>query len=338
MTVETRTLGRTGLSVSLLGLGGGGNSRLGLSTGQSEEHAADVVRAALDLGINLIDTARVYQTERAVGMAIQGRRREQVVISSKSPYLDTNGVLLTAQAFQENLETSLRELGVEMIDIYFIHGLRLDFYEASRERFLPVLEHARRAGKIRFFGITEAFERDTRHEMLGHIVSKHAARDGTAHGDVTHHHAAYDNAWDIFMVGFNILNQSARERVLAVTRQEGIATLGMFAVRRGLIDENLLRVLLQRLAENGEIEPALAAAPDLMESLGLRGVSETLSEAAYRFSAYEPGMDSVLSGTSNAEHLKANLAAVQKGPLPVHTQERLRKIFGNVDSLSGQVR
>jgi aryl-alcohol dehydrogenase-like predicted oxidoreductase len=318
MPVETRVLGRTGINVSLLGLGGGGNSRLGLSDGKSDAHAADVIRAALDMGITMIDTARVYQTERAVGMALKGWQREQVVISSKSPYLDIDHQLLSASAFRDNLDTSLRETGLEMIDIYFIHGLGLPYYEASRERFVPVLEQARRDGKIRFFGITEAFERDTRHEMLQRAVQ--------------------DSDWDVFMVGFNLLNPSARERVLAVTRQKGIGTLGMFAVRRGLIDESLLRVLLQRLAESDEIDPKLTAAPDLFESLGLRGASETLSEAAYRFATFEPGMDCVLSGTSSADHLRANLEAVQRGPLPPETLVRLGQIFGKVDSLSGQVR
>jgi aryl-alcohol dehydrogenase-like predicted oxidoreductase len=318
MPIEKRVLGRTEINVSLLGLGGGGNSRLGLSHGKSDDHAADVIRAALDMGITMIDTARVYQTERAVGMALKGRRREQVVISSKSPYLDGDNQLLSASAFRENLDTSLRETGLEMIDIYFIHGLGLPFYEASRERFVPVLEQARRDGKIRFFGITEAFERDTRHEMLQRAVQ--------------------DSEWDIVMVGFNLLNPSARERVLAVTRQKSIGTLGMFAVRRGLIDESLLRVLLQRLGESGEIDPRLAIAPDLLESLGLRGASKTLSEAAYRFATFEPGMDCVLSGTSNADHLRANLEAVQLGPLPPESLEHLEHLFGKVDSLSGQVR
>jgi aryl-alcohol dehydrogenase-like predicted oxidoreductase len=317
MSIEQRILGRTGLAVSVLGLGAGGNSRLGLSTGQSEDHAADVVRAALDMGITLVDTARVYQTERAVGLALRGRR-DGVILSSKSPYLDANGQLLTAQVFAENLETSLRELNVDGIDIYFIHGLGLSYYEASRERFLPVLERARKAGKIRWIGLTEAFERDTRHEML--------------------QRAAADDDWDVFMVGFNLLNPSARERVLAKTQPKGIGTLNMFAVRRALIDEKWLRVLLQRLADQGEIDPQLAAAPDLMQSLALKGVSETLSEAAYRFCAYEPRMDAVLSGTSSAEHLRANLAAVQRGPLPGAALSRLQQYFGSIDSISGQVR
>jgi aryl-alcohol dehydrogenase-like predicted oxidoreductase len=277
-----------------------------------------VVRAALDLGLTMIDTARVYGTEPAVGRALRGRRRDGVVVSSKTPYLDADRNLLTPQAVEANIETSLRELGLETIDIYFIHGLRLPYYRDCRERFLPVLERARQAGKIRFIGVTEAFETDTRHEMLQQAVQ--------------------DDDWDVVMVGFNLINPSARERVLAFTRQRGIGTLGMFAVRRALIDDTWLRILLQRLAAEGTVDPDLPDAPDLMESLGLRGVSETLSEAAYRFCADEPGMDCVLSGTSSADHLRQNLAAVQRGPLPAHTLERLEQLFGRVDSVSGQVR
>jgi L-galactose dehydrogenase len=318
MNIETRTLGRTGLAVTLLGLGGGGNSRLGLSNGLTIDHAADVVRAALDLGLTMIDTARVYGTEPAVGRALQGRRRDGVIVSSKTPYLDDEKSLLTPQAFENNIDTSLRELGLETIDIYFIHGLRLPYYADSRERFLPILERARQAGKIRYYGLTEAFETDTRHEMLQRAVQ--------------------DDDWQVFMVGFNLLNPSARERVLVATLQKGIGTLGMFAVRRALIDDSWLRLLLQRLAESGAVDPGLPDSPDLMETLGLRGVSETLSEAAYRFCAYEPGMDCVLSGTSNSGHLRENLVAVQRGPLPAETLARLNQIFGQVDSISGQVR
>ncbi len=318
MPVESRILGRTGLKVSLLGLGGGGNSRLGLSKGQTEAHAAEVIRAALDLGITLIDTARVYQTERAVGQAIKGRLREQVVISSKSPYLNDNDELLTSQDFQDNLDWSLRDLGLDMIDVYYIHGLTLPNYAACVQRFVPVLEQARQAGKIRFFGVTEAFEHDTRHEMLEKAVQ--------------------ENDWDVIMVGFNLINPSARERVLARARQKGIGTMGMFAVRRGLIDETWLRVLLKRLADNGDIDPGLADAADLMEALGLRGAASTLSEAAYRFCAFEPGMDCVLSGTSSQEHLQMNLEAVSRGRLPAEALHHLDQLFGKVESVSGQVR
>jgi L-galactose dehydrogenase len=316
--IEKRILGRTHLETSLLGLGGGGNSRLGLSHGQSLAHAADVVRAALDLGISMLDTARGYGTEPVFGEALKGRRRDQVVLSTKSHYLDDADQLLTPEAFQGQIDSSLKALGLETIDIYFIHGLRPGYYAACRERFVPVLRQAIQAGKIRYFGLTEAFETDTRHEMLARALQ--------------------DADWDVFMVGYNLVNQSARESVLGAARAHGIGTLGMFAVRRALIDPNRLRVLLQRLADSGQIDPALADAPDLMDALGLTGVSETLSEAAYRFCAFDSGIDTVLSGTSSAEHLRQNLAAVQRGALPPHTIEQLKQLFARVDSVSGQVR
>lgn len=327
MSIITSMLGRTGLEVTLVGLGAGGNSRLGLAYGRSEEEASAVVTAALELGVGLVDTARVYQTEGPVGRALHAWRaagNPMPLLSSKSPYLDREGRLLSAAEFRQNIETSLRQLQVACIDIYFIHGLRLDFYEAARQRFLPVLQQARQEGLLRFFGLTEAFESDTRHEMLQHAVQ--------------------DDAWDVVMVGFNLLNPSARERVLAKTMQQGTGTFGMFAVRRALIDESWLRTLLQRLGAQGEVDPALAAAPDLLSELGLReGDLErpgcrSLSEAAYRFAAFEPGLDCVLVGTGSAEHLRANLEAVARGPLTLAAQQRLKDLFGRIDSVSGQVR
>ena len=334
--IEKRKLGKTGLQASVLGLGAGGNSRLGLSLGLDEAHAANVARAALEMGITLFDTARAYRTEAAVGQAIRGRRREELVIATKCGIHDEQRELLSAQAFEQGIDASLQALELEMIDIYFVHGLRLPFYEAAVERFMPVLERARQAGKIRCVGVTEAFESDTRHAML--------------------QRALQDDCWQVMMVGYNLVNPSARRRVLAETKRKGIATLGMFAVRRGLIDEERLRGLLGRMAagEHGEvqidpaasqidpaasqIDPALPAVPDLMAHLGLRGVCQTLAEAAYRFCAYEPWLDCVLNGTSSVEHLRLNLAAVQKGPLPAETLQRLEAVFGGVDSVSGQVR
>src|SRR5688572_20558738 len=79
-TMEYTTLGRTGLQVSVAGLGCGGFSRLGMSSGRSEAEAADVVRTALDLGVTYIDTAEAYGTEGAVGLAIGGRQRDEIVV------------------------------------------------------------------------------------------------------------------------------------------------------------------------------------------------------------------------------------------------------------------
>ena len=83
--MEYTNLGHTGLKVSVMGLGSGGHSRLGLAQGHSEQEAVRVVQAALDLGINYIDTAEGYGSESVVGQGIKSVRREDVVISTKNP-------------------------------------------------------------------------------------------------------------------------------------------------------------------------------------------------------------------------------------------------------------
>ena len=77
------TLGRTGLKVSVAGLGCGGHSRLGQRTGKTKDESVRLVRHALELGINVIDTAEVYGTETIVGEALQNVARDEVVLSTK---------------------------------------------------------------------------------------------------------------------------------------------------------------------------------------------------------------------------------------------------------------
>ena len=69
--MQYTTLGKTGLKVSVAGLGCGGNSRIGLGTGLSSAQSVALVREALDLGVNFLDTAAAYETEDIVGEAIK---------------------------------------------------------------------------------------------------------------------------------------------------------------------------------------------------------------------------------------------------------------------------
>src|SRR5215469_3272463 len=82
--MEYVTLGRTGLRVSVAGLGCGGFSRLGLGTGKSKVEAVTLVRRALDMGVNLLDTAAAYGTEEVVGEAIKSLARDRVVVATKA--------------------------------------------------------------------------------------------------------------------------------------------------------------------------------------------------------------------------------------------------------------
>ena len=146
--------------------------------------------------------------------------------------------------------------------------------------------------------------------------------------------AVRDDHWDVVMVGFNILNQSARERVLAETRRRGIGVLCMFAVRDALSHPEKLRETIGELVEHGLIDPA---AVDLQNPLNfVASAAESLPDAAYRFCRAEPGIDVVLSGTGNLHHLETNVESILRPPLPADVHTRLVDLFARVDSVSGQ--
>src|SRR5207302_2925840 len=123
--VDFTTLGRTELRVSVAGMGCGGPSRLGMATGKTEDESIAVVRAAMDAGINLLDTGEVYGTEEIVGKAIAGRR-DDVVIATKAWWQNRQGALRSRNAVKHALEASLRRLGTDRVEVYFLHGVTPD--------------------------------------------------------------------------------------------------------------------------------------------------------------------------------------------------------------------
>src|SRR3954452_19829424 len=163
--MEYTTLGRTGLRVSVAGLGCGGFSRLGLGTGKSEEDEIGIIRAALDLGVNLFDTAAAYGTEPVLGKALRGIGREQVVICTKAPFGVSNPDATPEQAIA-SLDRSLKELGTDYIDVYQLHGVAPRGYRHALEAIAPALLREREKGKFRHLGITETAPGDPGHEMI----------------------------------------------------------------------------------------------------------------------------------------------------------------------------
>jgi len=149
--MEYRPLGKTGLTVSVAGLGCGGNSRLGLGRGASVDDCVAVVRAAVDLGVNLLDTAEAYGTEEIVGAAVRHYDRDKLVISTKA--------LLRAgdsgDTVARRVEAGLRRLGLDYVDIFHFHAVNPAAYEHHRDVLAPALAKLKEQGKVRHIGITE---------------------------------------------------------------------------------------------------------------------------------------------------------------------------------------
>lgn len=294
-----------------MGFGCGGPSRAGQSTGRSENESVAVVRQALDAGINFVDTAEAYRTEEIVGQAIKGLDRSQLVISTKkSSRQDT-----TAQDVVQSLEASLKRLGTDYVDVYHLHGVVLPDYEYLASEIVPVLQRLRDQGKIRYIAISERFGPDPQHKML--------------------QRALLDDVWDVMMVGFNLLNQSARERVFPKTIEKNIGVLIMFAVRRALSRPERLAQTIDELIAAGQLDPHEFDRSNPFGFLVHEGGAISVPDAAYRFCRDEPGTHVILSGTGNPAHLQANLASFERPPLPEADRRRVEYIFRNVDSVSG---
>jgi L-galactose dehydrogenase len=310
--MEYSTLGRTGLEVSVAGLGCGGPSRLGMrNDARGEKNAVALVRQALDLGVNFLDTAESYGTEAVVGKAIAGAARDRFIISTKKalPYAHHSDI---EGEVKRGLEQSLRLLGTDYIDVYHLHGVEPKDYDFARKRLMPVMRRLREQGKIRFIGVTEGFVQDPSHQMLQQSLR--------------------EDLWDVVMVGFNLLNPSARGNVFPMTQAKRVGVLNMFAVRRALSQPDRLKEILTDLGHKRVIP---GSAGDLIDFVLTESDATTLPEVAYRFCRHERGVDIVLTGTGNPEHLRANIESILKPPLPKSVLQKIEEVFGNLDHLTG---
>jgi aryl-alcohol dehydrogenase-like predicted oxidoreductase len=310
--LEYVDFGRTGLSVSVAGLGCGGNSRLGLGRGKSETDAVNIIRAAFDEGVNFFDTAAVYGTEGVVGRAVREIGRDRMVISTKSQ-IKFAGERATPERIISNLENSLRTLGVDAVDIYNLHGVPPADYEYAREVIVPVLIEAKAAGKVRHIGITETSPNDPDQEML-QVALK-------------------DPVWEAVMLGFHMLHQGARRTVFPLTQAGGVGTMLMFVVRNIFSQPDVLRGNIKALVGDERLPAELGDDPEPLAFLVHEDGAASILDAAYRYARHEPGAEVILFGTSDAAHLQSNIQSILRPPLPEADRERLRKVFGHLSGV-----
>jgi len=305
--MEYRSLGNTGLSVSVAGLGCGGNSRLGLGRGASFDECVAVARTALDLGVNFLDTAEVYGTEEIVGAAARSHGRDRLVISTKAIFRGTDD---TADAVTRRVEASLRRLGLDYVDIFHFHAVDPTAYEHHRDVLAPALVKLKEQGKVRHVGITETGPRDPEQKMLARAIE--------------------EAPWEVIMLAYSLANQGARRRVFPVTQRRGIGTLLMFVVRNIFSNAAYRRDVFARLVEQGQLEASVLADGDPLAFLVTDGGAESITDAAYRYARHEPGADVILFGTGSKEHVRANVDSILRPPLPPAIVERLHATFGHL--------
>ena len=307
--MQYRILGRTGLKVSVLGIGTGGPSNFGQSTGVPEADVARLTRRALDLGINFFDTSAAYRESEAIlGRALEGVPRDRYILATKFHTVSPSG-LITPDQLTESVEESLKRLKVNEVEVMQFHGLDPPYYREAVDTLLPTLHNLKEQGKFRFIGVSETYLRDPKHEMFPMALR--------------------EDWMETAMVGYNLISPTAEQEVLPGCLDKNMGVIGMVAVRRALSQPELLEERIRDAKSRGLIAHDLVADKDPLSWL-VKDHVKSLPAAGYKFAAMNPAIHTVLSGTANIDHLEANVEAITGPPLPEEDRERLRAIFGEV--------
>jgi aryl-alcohol dehydrogenase-like predicted oxidoreductase len=341
--------GVQGLTLSSLGIG----TYLGQPDAKTDESYASAIVAAAENGINVIDAAinyRFQRSERSIGAALKqlaakNIHREELILCTKGGYLTPDGSMpvdpneyffreylqpgvftakdivagshcMTPRYLEDQLGRSLRNLGVDCIDVYYLHNpetqlgevSRPDFLERVRDAFI-YLESAAAAGKIQFYGIAtwNGFRQESR------------ARDAMQLGElaeIAKDIASEKHRFRFVQLPFNLGmtealtlgNQSlaGHERtVMEAASELGITLIASASLLQGQVARNL---------------PAFVA-----QALGLANDAE----CALQFVRSSPGITTALVGMSRIEHVRANARLVG---VPPATVDQFSKLFSRGES------
>jgi 1-deoxyxylulose-5-phosphate synthase len=298
--LEYRSLGRSGLRVSAVGLGGNNFGRAGTAT-ETQEGTDAVVAAALDAGITFIDTADVYGreyglSETLLGAALRGHR-DSVVIATKfghsgipSP-LPAWGAGGSRRYIRLAVEGSLRRLQTDWIDLYQLHtpdpGTPI-------EETLAALDELVREGKVRYIG----------HSNLSGWQLAEAELVARELG-VTRFISAQNE--------YNLLARGAEAEVLPAARHFSVGFLPYFPLQNGLLtgkfrrDERPTDTRIMRQRPH-LVEQAPWDVLDRYRSFAEeRGI--TMLEATFGWLLAQPALASVIAGTTKPEQISQNAAA-----------------------------
>jgi aryl-alcohol dehydrogenase-like predicted oxidoreductase len=300
VTLATRPLGQTGTEVSVLGYGA--MELRGVPRGPAipDQQAGRVLHAVLDSGINLIDTSVDYgRSEDLIGRYL-GDRRDEFFLASKCgcPLDVLPGMPVPyphdyrAENVRANVAQSLRRLRTDRIDLVQVH-MSPSRAQLDQDDTVPTLLALRDEGKIRFLGMS-----GTLPHLLEHIEMR---------------------AFDVFQIPYSAV-QREHETLITAAADAGAGVLVRGGVARGgpAEDKGWRQGPIGLPQGEGMSRWQAADLDDL-----LAGMSKM--EFMLRFTLGHPQMSTTIVGTSNVDHLRANLASAEKGPLPHDLYDEARR-------------
>ncbi len=331
--METRTLGRTGLKVSVLGFGCGAVGGLMVRGSPADQERA--VARAIELGVNYFDTAAMYgngESERNLGRVLKSLKPEiRVGTKVRVPAGERGNIAL---AVATSLEASLQKLQLDHVDLFQLHnhiareGRDSDLTpEMVLGEVVPAFERLREQGKTRFYGITAVGDTPALHQVVD-------AR-----------------AFDTAQVSYNLLNPSAGATVargypahdygnlLAHAKAADMGVINIRVLAAGALSGTEERHPLgspavEPIGSGGSYRTDAGRAQRL-EPLIRAGHADSLIEAALRFVIANDAVSTVLVGYSTLDHLEHAARSINKGPL---SREALEQLSALQNTFVGEVR
>jgi aryl-alcohol dehydrogenase-like predicted oxidoreductase len=304
--MEYRKLGASGLCVPALTLGTGTFGTSGVMTAWGATDAAEATRLvdiSLEAGLNMFDSADVYsggRSEEVLGQAIKGRR-DQLLISTKGTFRSGSGpndVGSSRQHLIASVESSLRRLGTDYIDLYQLHAFDA---KTPVEETLRVLDEMVRAGKIRYIGCSN---------FSGwHLMKSLAASEALGLTRYVAHQAYYSLVgrhyeWELMPLGLDQGVGAVVWSPLGWGRLTG-------KIRRG---KPLPEVSRLNSPENTEMGPQVEAeylyrVVDALDDVA-KETGKTVPQVALNWLLQRPTVATLVIGARNEEQLRQNIGAV----------------------------
>jgi aryl-alcohol dehydrogenase-like predicted oxidoreductase len=308
MAMEMRKLGRTGLNVSVLGMGGLFVSRVG---GHDREDARRAVHRALELGVNWVDTAPSYaDSEEVLGYALEGAPRPYFLATKfggRPQPFDAKD----KDALRRSIEESLRLLRRDCIDLMLVHEPdrpgQWDWWDDDdtfRGPVADLLDELKAEGLIRFTGLggTTAYE-------LARVMAT--------------------GRFDVVLTAFNysLLWREAEIAILPEAKRQDMGIIVGSPLQQGALSQRFDDQVLGGGAPwlNPPRREQLRRLYGLVDELDM-----PMAEFALRFVISNPNISMTLMGARSVAEVEKNVAAVETGPLPADVLARLNEIAAMV--------
>ena len=311
--MKYRTLGRTGYPISEIGFGAWGIGKQ-LWVGAEDAESLKALHRAVDQGLNFIDTALAYgegHSERLVGQILEDRE-ERIYVASKVPPLNkrwpSSGTL--AEAFPHRhiiqcAETSLRNLGVETLDLLQLHVWSPSWIQDNQ--WFEALSELKEEGKVAHFGISV---NDHRPETAQELVQS---------GRI-----------DTIQVIYNIFEQAPQDRLLALCTEKEVGVIVRVPFDEGALTGSITAETKfpkkdwRNFYFQGDRKDQVQKRVRELETL-LGGEARTLPELALKFCLHHSAVSAVIPGMRSVKHVDANLSVSDQAPLSEEMIGKLRE-------------